>query len=50
MLVRINPTDSEWFSDDLAAVAGSAADGVVLPKFESAEWSGCCAPDCVRTP
>jgi citrate lyase subunit beta/citryl-CoA lyase len=37
VLVRINPPDSEWFADDLAAVANSAADGVVLPKFESAD-------------
>ncbi len=40
VLVRINPPDSEWFADDLDAVAGSAADGVVLPKYESADIIG----------
>jgi citrate lyase subunit beta/citryl-CoA lyase len=40
VLVRINPPGSEWFADDVAAVANSAADGVVLPKFESADVIG----------
>lgn len=37
VLVRINPQGSEWFDDDLAAVAasGSRVHGVVLPKYES---------------
>lgn len=37
VLVRINPVGSPWFADDLRAVAGSAAQGVVLPKYESAD-------------
>jgi citrate lyase subunit beta/citryl-CoA lyase len=40
VLVRINPPGSEWFADDVAAVANSAADGVVLPKFESTDVIG----------
>ncbi len=35
VLVRINPQGSEWFDDDLAAVAASRVHGVVLPKYES---------------
>lgn len=37
LAVRINPEGSSWFADDLAAVAGSGVDAVVLPKVESAE-------------
>ena len=40
VLVRVNAVDSRWFADDLAAVAGSAANGVVLPKFETADVVG----------
>jgi len=35
VLVRVNPCQSRWFEDDLAAVVGSRAHGVVLPKYES---------------
>jgi citrate lyase subunit beta / citryl-CoA lyase len=35
VLVRVNPRGSQWFADDLAAVAGSGVHGVVLPKYES---------------
>lgn len=34
VLVRVNPPASPWFVADVAAVAGSAAAGVVLPKLE----------------
>ena len=34
VLVRVNPPGSPWFADDVAAVAGTRADGVVLPKLE----------------
>ena len=37
VLVRVNPRDSRWFEDDLAAVAGSGVHGVVLPKYESVD-------------
>ncbi|MGE5289974.1 MAG: HpcH/HpaI aldolase/citrate lyase family protein [Micromonosporaceae bacterium] len=36
-LIRVNPFRSRWFADDVRAVAGSAAQGVVLPKYESTE-------------
>jgi citrate lyase subunit beta/citryl-CoA lyase len=37
VLVRINAPGTEWFADDVAAVAASSAvDGVVLPKYEDA--------------
>lgn len=35
--IRVNGIGSEWFDDDAAAVAGSQADLVVLPRAESAE-------------
>lgn len=35
--VRVNALESPWADDDLAAVAGLAIDGVVLPKVESVE-------------
>lgn len=35
VLVRVNPSGSPWFSEDVAAAIDSAADGVVLPKLES---------------
>ena len=31
-VVRVNGTDTEWFADDLALVAGMELDAVVLPK------------------
>lgn len=34
VLVRLNPPGSPWFDEDLAAVAATRADGVVLPKLE----------------
>ncbi|MCW2721696.1 CoA ester lyase [Pseudonocardia sp.] len=34
VLVRVNATDSPWFAEDVAAVVGTRADGVVLPKLE----------------
>ena len=37
LLIRINAFGSRWFADDLRAAAASAARGVVLPKYESAE-------------
>jgi citrate lyase subunit beta/citryl-CoA lyase len=37
LLVRINPPGTAWFDADLTAVAGGPADGVVLPKYESAD-------------
>lgn len=37
VFVRVNATDSPWFAADVAAVATTGADGVVLPKLESAE-------------
>lgn len=40
ILVRINGLDTPWGADDVAAVAGSGADGVVLPKVESAAMVG----------
>ena len=36
-LVRINPLDSGYARDDLAAVLGGRPDGIVLPKAEGAE-------------
>lgn len=37
VVVRINGLGTEWHDDDLAAVAGSAAHGVLVPKVESGE-------------
>lgn len=37
LLVRINPPGTAWFDADLSAVADGPADGVVLPKYESAD-------------
>lgn len=34
VLVRVNAAGSPWFGDDVAAVVGTRADGVVLPKLE----------------
>jgi citrate lyase subunit beta / citryl-CoA lyase len=36
-VVRINGLGTDWHDDDLAAVARSAADGVLVPKVETAE-------------
>jgi (3S)-malyl-CoA thioesterase len=35
--IRINPPDQQWHEEDVAAVAASAADYVVLPKVERKE-------------
>lgn len=37
VVVRINGLDTDWHDDDLAAVARSGADGVLVPKVETAE-------------
>lgn len=37
VLVRVNPRATRWFISDIAAVAASAAAGVVLPKLERVE-------------
>lgn len=37
ILVRTNGLDSEWGRDDIAAMAKSGADAILLPKVESAE-------------
>jgi citrate lyase subunit beta/citryl-CoA lyase len=36
VVVRINPLDSHWGHDDLAAIATSGADAILLPKVETA--------------
>ena len=36
IIVRINPLESPWGHDDLAAMANSGADAILLPKVESA--------------
>jgi citrate lyase subunit beta/citryl-CoA lyase len=35
VLVRVNPTETPWFEDDVAAAAGCAAAGIVVPKLGS---------------
>jgi citrate lyase subunit beta / citryl-CoA lyase len=35
VLIRVNAPSTPWYADDVAAVAGSEAHGVVLPKLES---------------
>ncbi|OBH21392.1 CoA ester lyase [Mycobacterium sp. E3247] len=37
VVVRINGLDTEWHDEDLAAVARSTADGVLVPKVESGD-------------
>ena len=36
LLVRVNGLDTDWGAEDLAAVATGGADGVLLPKVDSA--------------
>lgn len=36
LFVRVNPEDGEFHAADLAALAGTAPDGIVLPKVEEA--------------
>jgi citrate lyase subunit beta/citryl-CoA lyase len=37
VLLRINPLETWWGRDDVAAAAGLAIDGILLPKVESVE-------------
>ncbi len=37
LVIRINGMDTEWHADDLRAVARSGADGVLVPKVQSAQ-------------
>lgn len=37
VVIRVNGTDTPWGADDIAAVAGSAADAVLFPKIDTAE-------------
>ena len=37
VILRVNPLDSAWGRDDLAAAAGLPIDAVLLPKVENAE-------------
>lgn len=37
VLVRINGLETDWHDDDLAAVARSSADGVLVPKVETGQ-------------
>ncbi|OBI29008.1 citrate lyase [Mycobacterium sp. E1386] len=37
VVVRVNGLDTDWHDEDLAAVAGSAAHGVLVPKVESGD-------------
>jgi citrate lyase subunit beta/citryl-CoA lyase len=37
VLVRVNVPGGPWFADDVAALAGTRVDGVVLPKLERAD-------------
>ncbi|MCU1393543.1 MAG: citryl-CoA lyase [Ilumatobacteraceae bacterium] len=40
VLVRVNGIGTDWFVDDMAAVAAVAVDGVVVPKVERVEDAG----------
>lgn len=37
VVVRVNALDTEWHDDDLAAVADSTADGVLVPKVDTGQ-------------
>jgi citrate lyase subunit beta/citryl-CoA lyase len=37
LFIRINPSSSPWFDDDIAAAARLAFDGIMLPKCESGD-------------
>lgn len=37
VMIRVNALDTEWGADDLRAVAGSAADGIVVPKVSTVD-------------
>ena len=40
MLVRVNPVGTPWFAADVAAAAGSAAAGIVVPKLATRQQLG----------
>ena len=40
VLIRVNPVSTPWFAADLAAAAGSAAAGIVVPKLATEEQLG----------
>ncbi|KAF0138339.1 MAG: citrate lyase subunit beta / citryl-CoA lyase [Rhodospirillaceae bacterium] len=42
VLIRINALNTPWGYEDLAAVAGSGSDGVLLPKVQSADYVRLC--------
>jgi citrate lyase subunit beta / citryl-CoA lyase len=35
VLIRVNPVGTQWFADDVAAAAGCAAQGIVVPKLST---------------
>jgi citrate lyase subunit beta/citryl-CoA lyase len=37
VLIRVNPVGTSWFAGDIAAAAGCAAAGIVVPKLDTAE-------------
>ena len=37
VVVRVNGVDTRWFEDDVAAVAGSGADAMLVPKVDGPE-------------
>lgn len=37
LIIRANGLDTQWCSDDITAIANSGADGICIPKIESAE-------------
>lgn len=48
LAIRVNGVGSEWHSEDLAAIAGSKADLVVLPRVESAADAAAVRQACGR--
>lgn len=42
VLIRVNGLDTPWGYDDLVAAAASGADGVLLPKVQSADYVRMC--------
>ncbi len=48
VLVRINGLETDWGRDDIAAIAATAADGIVLPKTETPEMV-CAAAAALKT-
>ncbi len=43
LIVRVNGAETEWGEDDIRAIAGAGADGILLPKVSDAKW---CALPC----